>query len=80
MSNYITSRCGRHAAGWSTQDLLAVLENELEAVAPKILDRCKNILTKCDTISYAPTSSASDVLGDIHLSEQLIHELEKELK
>jgi hypothetical protein len=80
LSNYITSRCGRHAAGWSTQDLLAVLENELEAVAPKILDRCKNILTKCDTISYAPTSSASDVLGDIHLSEQLIHELEKVLK
>ena len=45
-----------------------------------VLERCKEILTKCDTISYAPISSASDVLTDIQLAGETILELERELK
>ena len=77
---YITSRCGMHAAGWSTQELLEELEKQFNAMSPAALERCKNILTKCDTISYAPISSTSDVLTDIHLAEETILELERALK
>lgn len=80
LSAYITSRCGMHAAGWSTKELLTGLEKQLESKSPDALERCKEILTKCDTISYAPISSASDVLTDIQLAEETILELERELK
>ena len=69
-----------HAAGWSTQELLEGLEKQFNAMSPAALERCKNILTKCDTISYAPISSTSDVLTDIHLAEETILELERALK
>jgi hypothetical protein len=80
LSTYITSRCGMHAAGWSTQELLTGLEKQLKSTSPAALERCKEILTKCDTISYAPISSASDVLTDIQLAGETILELERELK
>jgi hypothetical protein len=80
LSAYITSRCGMHAAGWSTKELLTGLEKQLESKSPDALERCKEILTKCDTISYAPISSTSDVLTDIQLAEETILELERELK
>jgi hypothetical protein len=69
-----------HAAGWSTQELLTRLEKQLKSTSPAALERCKVILTKCDTISYAPISSTSDVLTDIQLAEETILELERELK
>ena len=80
LSAYITSRCGMHAAGWSTQELLEELEKQFNTRSPAALERCKNILTKCDTISYAPISSTSDVLMDIHFAEETILELERALK
>ena len=80
LSNYITSRCGMYAAGWSTQELLTELDKQFNAKSPAALERCKEILTKCDTISYAPISSTSDVLTDIQLAEETILELERELK
>lgn len=77
---YITNRCGMHAAGCSTQELLEGLEKQFNAMSPAALERCKNILTKCDTISYAPISSTSDVLTDIHHAKETILKLEQALK
>jgi len=77
VSGFISDKSGLPEAGLSDQDLIVQVENQ--SVNGQTLKSLKYLLDKCNTISFAPAGSKSDIKTDIEKAESLIKDLKRAL-
>ncbi len=77
VSGFISDKTGLPEAGLSDRDLIEEVENR--SVNGQTLKSLKYMLDKCNTISFAPSGSKSDIETDIDKAENLIKELKRTL-
>lgn len=77
LSGFISDRAGLPEAGMSDKDLLNTVERR--SINGQTLKSLKYLLDKCNTISFAPAGSKSDIHTDIEKAETLIKELKRSL-
>ena len=77
LSGFISDKAGLPEAGLSDQELINTVENQ--SVNGQTLKSLKHLLDKCNTISFAPAGSKSDIKTDIQKAENLIQELNSTL-
>lgn len=75
ITGFISDKLGLPEAGFSDQELIEKLRQE--NAAEDIVKKTNNLLTKCATISYAPTGGREDMQADISKTKQLISELNR---
>lgn len=77
LSGFISDRTGLPEAGISDSDLIETVEKR--SINGQTLKSLKYLLDKCNTISFAPAGSKSDINTDIEKAETLIKELKRTL-
>ncbi|CAN5318753.1 BatD family protein [soil metagenome] len=77
VSGFISDKTGLPEAGLSDHDIIEEVENR--SVNGQTLKSLKYLLDKCNTISFAPAGSKSDIKTDIDKAENLIKELKRTL-
>lgn len=77
VSGFISDKSGLPEAGFSDHDL--IIKVEKQSVNGQTLKSLKYLLEKCNTISFAPAGTKSDIESDIEKAESLIKELKRAL-
>jgi hypothetical protein len=78
LAGFISDKLSLPEAGLSDKELI---EKVREATGDRDLTRSVHtMLEKCATISYAPVADSEDQLADIEKTEQILKELNKQLK
>ena len=78
LAGFIADKLSLPEAGLSDKELI---ENVREATSDRDLTRSVHVmLEKCATISYAPIAESEDQLADIEKTEQILKELNKQLR
>ncbi|MEX0647208.1 MAG: BatD family protein [Balneolaceae bacterium] len=75
VTGFISDKLGLPEAGFSDEVLLEKLEQK--GCSDSLLKKVRTLLTKCATISYAPTEGRGDLQADITKTEHIISELKK---
>ncbi|MEX0823901.1 MAG: BatD family protein, partial [Balneolaceae bacterium] len=74
LSGFITDSLGLQEAGLSDNELIEQMKNKGDE---KLVQQLRYLLTKCATISYAPSGGREDVKSDIEKTENLIKAMRK---
>lgn len=77
LAGYISDKLSLPEAGFSDSELIARVQQKANDDA--LVKSLKTLLTKCATISYAPTGSSDDQHADIEKAKKLLTQLKKVL-
>ncbi|REL25052.1 protein BatD [Rhodohalobacter sp. SW132] len=77
VAGFISDKTGLPEAGLSDHELIEAVENR--SVNGQTMKSLKYLLDKCNTISFAPAGSKSDIHSDIDKAENVIKDLKRAL-
>jgi len=77
ITGYIGDRLSLAEAGLSDEEYLKVLREK--DIATEIVNKIRQLLSKCATIRYAPNTTREDLSKDIELAKNLLSQLKKSI-